>query len=1382
MKKKFKIITVLLVLSIVLSICTASPISISAVSTPKEKVSEDSSREAIVYKSNGSFIEVTDFGNNKYVDLDNSKKIFYRINIDNEIFQGASFSLKIKTIETGKTISKTISPKLIEYENVDFYHYYIAIDLSQYIGKIEVAAFLTLANGQKMYEDTIAKLNLYSYSIANGKCGDNLTWILDSKGILNISGTGDMYDNTEDDTALWNNYKELIKSVYINFGVTKIGAKAFNKCVNLKSISISDSVKVINNSAFYCCTSLLDIVIPNSLTIINKYAFFGSGLKSITIPETLNIIGYGAFMDCSNLETVTICGNVDLTEGHTFRYCENLKKIEIKGSISADTYTNGGFFADCKSLEEAIIPSVFKCGDEYIPIHSYSNFNNCIKLKISNIFFSDNAIKVNDVVFSNDLKTLIWYPSTLDSKTYVVPDGTEKIAYCAFCNQKNLNHVVLPDSLKSLGGRAFMDCENLDNVIIPDGVTELYDFQQCTSLKNIVVSSSVNKMYQSYKNSQETFEGITDLTMYCDSNSYAKSFMEEFSFLGAIKDIVYCNFDANGGSISKIKQAVIPNDKYWVLPLPTKPNARFIGWYTEKTGGEKITEDSIVESDKSFTLYAHWNYDQVDTENPTEAPSVKPTEAPTVKPTEIPTVKPTELPTEEPTEAPTVKPTEIPTEKPTDAPKTSEFKWGTDNYNFNNSSPDYFKSSTYRAQINNTYLKKLKSNLTNSEYQCVFEGDGYYNGWLDEFWRGSCYGMSSTTLLSKKGLLPYSNYKSGATKQSDLNAPKDNLELSSLITYYQMLQVKDVIQQQYRTVPNKSNETNIKKIISTLDSNPTVLVGFQKSGWGGHAILATGYEYGSWTWDKVSYQGCIRICDPNASRGYNKEFNIYFNTNSYNWTIPAYSGMKSTSGAKFNYIGANVNEINKGGYLSGSSGNKVDDYVARINARDISDNRSVSKLSGKNGNYSALHASPGEIVEDYSYILGNESEGIIGYNLYDANSSYQVTQDNAQKLQLNIDYADCLMSGGSEAGKKVIFDKTGYIEVSGESAGYNMGMTFDDSYPTDWFTLTVSGEDSDTASLQKVDGGYVLKADNIKNVTVKANNRDNSASTTFSTDYKSVFIYEINEKIIGVKADTNNDGEYDSDLETAIPVQSEPVIEEPTIPVVTEPTESIHPTNPSSEPKNSEPYTFYYLTIKELLEKSSAVTMEVQDINGKRTTYDLKPTSKTYNGVPVYSTELTSGVDVYMATVKYYNGDAVQGQVNFSGSQLQAARGKIINSYGDVCTEENGQSVTVKKSNTIKVTTKTKSLKLKKLKKKAQTVKPIAIKNAKGTVKVTKVKSGTTAKIYKKIKVNSKTGAITFKKGKYSKKTYKIRLKITVSGNSTYKSKTLYKTVKVKVK
>lgn len=106
---------------------------------------------------------------------------------------------------------------------------------------------------------------------------------------------------------------------------------------------------------------------------------------------------------------------------------------------------------------------------------------------------------------------------------------------------------------------------------------------------------------------------------------------------------------------------------------------------------------------------------------------------------------------------------------------------------------------------------------------------------------------------------------------------------------------------------------------------------------------------------------------------------------------------------------------------------------------------------------------------------------------------------------------------------------------------------------------------------------------------------------------------------------------------------------------------------------------------------------------------------------------------------------------------------------------------TVKKPNPVKVTAKTKSVKVKALKAKKQTVKPLTIKNAKGAVTVVKVKKGTTAKIYKKITVNRKTGAITFKKGNYAKKTYTVKLKITAAGNSDYNAKTVSKTVKIKI-
>ena len=106
-----------------------------------------------------------------------------------------------------------------------------------------------------------------------------------------------------------------------------------------------------------------------------------------------------------------------------------------------------------------------------------------------------------------------------------------------------------------------------------------------------------------------------------------------------------------------------------------------------------------------------------------------------------------------------------------------------------------------------------------------------------------------------------------------------------------------------------------------------------------------------------------------------------------------------------------------------------------------------------------------------------------------------------------------------------------------------------------------------------------------------------------------------------------------------------------------------------------------------------------------------------------------------------------------------------------------------KKVNTLKVVNKkTKVVKAKKLKYKGKKITPLKITKAQGKVTVTKIKKGTSKKLYKKIKVYKKSGKIYIKKGKYAKKTYKIKLKVTASGNTKYLSKTIIKTVKIKIK
>ncbi len=62
-------------------------------------------------------------------------------------------------------------------------------------------------------------------------------------------------------------------------------------------------------------------------------------------------------------------------------------------------------------------------------------------------------------------------------------------------------------------------------------------------------------------------------------------------------------FDANGGSVSP-SSAQTKNGKLESLPTPTHGGYDFLGWYTEETGGEKVTTDTVFT--KNSIIYAHW--------------------------------------------------------------------------------------------------------------------------------------------------------------------------------------------------------------------------------------------------------------------------------------------------------------------------------------------------------------------------------------------------------------------------------------------------------------------------------------------------------------------------------------------------------------------------------------------------------------------------------------------------------------------------------------------------------------------------------------------------------------------------------------------------------
>ena len=466
----------------------------------------------------------------------------------------------------------------------------------------------------------------------------------------------------------------------------------------------------------------------------------------------------------------------------------------------------------------------------------------------------------------------------------------------------------------------------------------------------------------------------------------------------------------------------------------------------------------------------------------------------------------------------------------------NDFEFGKDNWGFINASYNGdFKNISYKNMINDDYKKILKSNLSNSEYQTIFLGDGKESPWLSSTFSGACHGMSALAWLSEAGFINYSDYKKNASSLYDLDRPSDNIKISSLITYYQMMQAKDVTQQQYRTIPNKSNKENIEKIINLLKAGNNVLIGYKQKDYGGHSVLAYGYEEGiSRTINGITYNGRIKVYDPNF-KGYNSFADIYFNSKyNYNWFIRDHgaNGISSSQfGARLNYISADIGEINEGGILSLKNDNSKNKFVARIDAPKISNNRSISKVA-ETASGSYMNYASDDIIEDYSFMNAGDSAGTIGYNLYDPDASYKVEQDDPNKLSLMIDYEKCNFSAYSASGRSVIFDKKGYIILESNSSEFQLAMTWDNDYPTQWFTIQVSGDDVNEASLLRKNNGYILKADNLKNIKIRMNNKEESVSASFTTKYKSAYIYETDDNKIGVKVDTDGNGTHETKINT----------------------------------------------------------------------------------------------------------------------------------------------------------------------------------------------------------------------------------------------------------
>ena len=124
-----------------------------------------------------------------------------------------------------------------------------------------------------------------------------------------------------------------------------------------ETYTIPEGVEMIGFGSFHHCTALKSVTMPN--TVINGFSceFQGcSSLEEVKLSNNLTDLGDGMFMDCSQLKTVDIPPSIKRISNEAFKGCTSLKKLDVPASV-----TNIGYmvFAGC-SFEELVIRGILK--------------------------------------------------------------------------------------------------------------------------------------------------------------------------------------------------------------------------------------------------------------------------------------------------------------------------------------------------------------------------------------------------------------------------------------------------------------------------------------------------------------------------------------------------------------------------------------------------------------------------------------------------------------------------------------------------------------------------------------------------------------------------------------------------------------------------------------------------------------------------------------------------------------------------------------------------------------------------------------------------------------------------------------------------------------
>lgn len=667
---------------------------------------------------------------------------------------------------------------------------------------------------------------LTAYAAQSGQFGENVTWILEDDTLTlsgsGVTGKGSLLPIVEPPTGLdadtldqwtngaWANVLDSVKHIVVGEGITGIDYQAFMFFNQLETVTLPDSLEEIGYWAFAGCPKLHDVQMPADVKIVATAFDWDIALYNPEKPFFVAndmLIKYGGNSEANIVipdEVTEILADVfsNHTELETVQLPEHLTKI---GSTA---------FYGCDNLQEITLP-------ESLTQIGYGAFWKCSSLQEIDL-----------------------------------PEGIKQIESYTFADCENLRTVTVPKHVQLIGESAFQNCTSLLKILLPEAVTEIgdYAFQNCTLLSSITMPKTVTHI------GKQAFAGCTSLQkkavngyVLVDSTALAAYIGKGHALhIPAGTSIIADEILYESGNGNRDVIAVICPSSLRFIGNGAFRNCVLLTELILNDGLQTIGENALTDCKSLTKLVIPASVTEIGAQANCSLTDIYGTPGTAAE--------------------------KFAKENGIAFHDVNEFQsqgndltidYSEDGWHFGNSG-EVFGKAYYLSDTDRQYLADLGIDASKFD---------------DKIWSGSCGGLSITVILAKNRFFSPSQLQSGAYVLSDIDASED---IQSLINYYQcMINQIAVAQPAETSAQTIWRMQNIAKNIPNGES--PFLLTFKTGSGGFHAVVGYGYESGYWMFEGKTYDSRILTWDSNFPDALNDTSCVYFDSETFDYCIPYYN-------------------------------------------------------------------------------------------------------------------------------------------------------------------------------------------------------------------------------------------------------------------------------------------------------------------------------------------------------------------------------------------------------------------------------------------------------------------------------------------------------------